>query len=286
MKRLAVALCALALVATTPDDAFAQPCGRPDVTAAFPDDGATGVPLDAILSAVYTETTEYLGEPVVFRGPDGERELAASFDVAEHRLFVTPEPLLPATEYRIVWPELRGLSTAAPGLGREVTFTTGGAIDRGPPEFEGLTGLDWDIRHVDDECTDELEARFRFDLRLGAASDDVVDALAVLVFQTRGPSIAAAPTLVALRPLPDDRRLAVDLAVGPTTGRVCFAAVARDLALAVSASGHVERCVETTAPPFFYGCALGGADGTRAAWLPLLAASALLLGRRARRGRA
>jgi hypothetical protein len=115
----------------------------------------------------------------------------------------------------------------------------------------------WDLERERNNCTDDLEDRFVFDLDLGPAADDGGrESLALMVFQTAGPQVQG-PVQVLYRPLstgPARIRLPVTAAVG----HVCFSAQVRDLAGRVSASAQRELCVETTAPPFFHGCAIGG----------------------------
>jgi MYXO-CTERM domain-containing protein len=67
-------------------------------------------------------------------------------------------------------------------------------------------------------------------------------------------------------------------------GRICFAALVRDLTDKISGGGDSEVCVQTTRPPFFNGCAFvpTGRDGTG---LGLGALGLLLVGRRRRHAR-
>jgi hypothetical protein len=46
------------------------------------------------------------------------------------------------------------------------------------------------------------------------------------------------------------------MAVNSAVGRICFAALVRDLTGKISNGGDTEVCVRTTRPPFFNGCAL------------------------------
>lgn len=239
--------------------AAAAECGRADLQSAFPADGARSVPLNATLSAVYAESADYLGEPVRLSSPTGEETLEVAFDTSERRLSSLHASLAADTTYTIQWPALRGLASAGHGSGRTVTFTTSSSMDVAPPDFAGITGLSWDLVHPRDDCTDDLEERYRFDLKVAPALDDSGnDGLALLVFQTRGPALEdGAPRLLALRNYPSSQRLSLELPVSAASGRGCFAALARDLVGATSASGANEWCVEPAAPPFFYGCSLG-----------------------------
>jgi hypothetical protein len=258
-------------------------CARPDLRFAVPPDGAESVPLDARPSAYYEATADYLGEPVQLSSAAGELSVEITFDAVEHTLTIVPPALEPDTMYTLTWPELRGLGSASRGLGRTIAFRTGSAPDAEEPVFAGLSSVDWDIVHDRDACTDDFEDRFRFELALGDASDDGGrENLHLKLLQTRGAG-AAAPRLVSALPFTDDRRVRVDLATGRARDQVCFAAIAVDLVARISASGHLERCVRTTEPPFFYGCALARAeDAGTLSWLVLALAS---LGR-ARRWRA
>lgn len=249
------------LAASAPRVAQAEVCGRPDLRATFPGDTASEVPLDAALSAIYAETADYLGEAVELQANGAPLPVTPEFDASERRLFLRNAPLEPATSYTLTWPALRGLSSAGHGLGKTITFTTGTQGDLDSPEFTGIRRLDWDLEQVRDECTDDLEQRFRFDFELGEANDDGgAGSLALLLFQTRGPAVHGdMPRLLEQRALPATHRARLELTVEDTTGHVCFAAVVRDLVGRISATGSDEHCVDTTAPPFFYGCSLGGA---------------------------
>jgi hypothetical protein len=244
------------LASLTAPIAAAAPCGRPDLRAAFPGDGATEVPIDATLAAVYAETADYLAEPVELSSAGATLTLSAEFDASERRLFVRSAALEPNTTYSIHWPALRGLSSAGHGLGKTVEFATSAQTDQLAPEFGGIRRLEWDLVQVKDECTDELEPRFRFDFELAPSSDDSSrDSLALLLFQTRGRAVQdGAPRLLRQLSVPEDAKTRLDLTVGESSGHVCFAAVVRDLVGRISPTGSDEHCVVTTAPPFFYGC--------------------------------
>src|SRR5262249_21305773 len=153
----------------------------------------------------------------------------------------------------------------------------------------GLTGVSWDLERKTNDCTDSLENRLVFTLSLAPATDDGGAAgLTLVVFQSAGSGIdtdaGAKPGLTA--PLPGDGKdVVVKLPVEVATGHVCFAAIARDLTGKVSSSGSQTVCVETTAPPFFRGCAVGGSNGRGAGGL-VAAVVAIVLAARRRRGRA
>jgi hypothetical protein len=290
---VAAAACAVAAVwgaAARPARA-ADSCGKPDLVDMVPPDGATGVPLNATLGAHYQASADYLGEDVVLVRPGGEEQaLTGTFDATEGLLSVTPtEPLLAGGAYTVRWPALRGLNAAAPGLGGEASFTAGAADDTEAPTFDGVTAISWDFERAQNDCLDALEERFVFDLRLGAADDDGGrDALTLIVFQTAGPQIAGKPVAVSTRAIPAAGDAArVKLPPGQAVGHVCFAALVRDTTGKVSASGDVESCVQTPAPPFFQGCSVAGAGGGATTALGALASVALaaLMARRGSRGR-
>jgi hypothetical protein len=217
------------------------------------------------------------------------QELAGSFDANQNLLTARPPaPLTPGAHYQVGWPALKRVSTGARGLGGQARFTAGAGPDREPPRFEGLTDVSWDQRRLTNECTGSLESRYAFDLSLGAADDDGGRGSLVLqVFQTVGPRLGAGPRPVLSRAMPAaGERARVELPVEESVGRVCFAAVARDLR-DDTAGGDREVCTETIAPPFFYGCALlparRPASSSAAGALPVLALAAALVRRRRRR---
>jgi MYXO-CTERM domain-containing protein len=278
-----------ALVVLCARGAQAEDCARPDVVDTVPIDGAREVPTNATLIARYAISAEYLGEQV-FLGEAGSDPVAftASYNEAERLLtFTPPEGLTPGVEYEIEWPGLRGLNTANKGLSRKLHFFAGSAADGEPPSFDGLVGVEWDLEREDDECTDRIEDRFVFELNLGAAFDDGGrDALSLVVFQTLGPTVASdapKPIHVGHFPAPGERVRLVDT-VSATTGRICFAALARD-STRLSSSGGQEHCVTTVEPPFFEGCSLGG-RGSGLKWPLLLFGAVGLWGKRRRRSRA
>jgi hypothetical protein len=252
--------------------AAASPCGSPDLKAAFPPDASASVPLNATLSAVYAEAADYLGEPVTITDSAGPRPLDVTFDPTERRLSA-PDPGLAANQsYTVVWPALRGISTAAVGQGASVTFTTSATNDVLAPTFTGIAQMTGDLAHPLDDCTDELEPRMFFDFTLGTVDDDGgKESLSLLTFQTQGSELeGGAPKLVGLTAWPASSTHRVELPVEGATGHVCFAAVARDLLFRTSPTGSDEHCVELAEPPFFYGCAV--APGARSSsWFGVLA---------------
>jgi MYXO-CTERM domain-containing protein len=285
VRRAALAVVA-ALAAWGQGAARAQECGRPDLRDAVPPDMAQGVPPNAALTAHYEPSAEYLGEDVILT-PEGlgDEVVKATWDQSQGLLtFAPPQPLAPGS-YTLRWPSLRGLSTAAPGRGATVRFTVRDAPDEADPVFDGLTGASWDLERRENDCTDALENRMVFDLALGPAEDDGGrDGLTVVVFQTAGGSTdgGSVPVLSAALP-PAGKALQVKLPVGEATGHVCFAAFVRDLTGKTSAGGAASVCVETTAPPFFRGCAVA-MPGPRAGVAAAVALVGLaLLARRRRR---
>jgi hypothetical protein len=264
--------------------AAAAPCGRPDVDVTFPPNGADAVPSNAILAAHYRAPADYQDEPVSLTGPDGgELGLDLSYDDAESMLRAFPLTPLAPGEHRIVWPALRGVATGV-GLGRSAEFTVGPSVDTEAPRFSGTSGLEWRLLRDEDPCTSGLEDRFAYDLELGALSDDqATSLLSVVVFETRSPTQPdGPPKQLTVRPLPAGGHLSLERS-STRSGTVCFAAVLRDLALYTSGGGDREVCAETTAPPYFEGCALApvpARSDARGAWLVVVA---LLLGARRRR---
>jgi len=233
-----------------------------------------------------------LNEDVMF-GPDGgdAQTGTVAFDPTQGILTLTPDqPLDADTAYVIHWPELRGIGTASAGRGADVRFTTGHDPDAAAPAFGGVTGLRWDLQRRQSDCNDDLEQRFVFDLDLGDADDDGGrDGLTLVVFQTASPSAPdqSVPVLTRALPAPGDGAR-VALATGGNVGRVCFAALARDLTGRSSSSGSQQLCVETTAPPFFRGCDVAAAPagaGTSASGLGFaaLALVAIIAARPGRR---
>jgi hypothetical protein len=256
--------------------ARAASCGKPDLLESFPKDGATGVPTNATLSARYAPTADYAGEDVTLRTSGGEVPVAATFDATMGLLSVVPpEPLVAGETYTIAWPRLRGIGTASLGRGATATFVVGALADTEAPVFEGLVGLGWDVETAHDDCTDSLEDRFVVDLRPGRASDDAGrDALALYVFQTKGPHVSAdaGPELLSIAPLPEPGgTVRVERSLADGAGPVCYSAFVQDLALRTSGGADAEVCATTRPPPFFYGCTLSRRSGPARAPLVLLA---------------
>ncbi|HWP06843.1 MAG TPA: Ig-like domain-containing protein [Polyangiaceae bacterium] len=274
---------ALALFAASP--ARAEPCGRPDVDATFPPHGASGVPQNAILAAHYSAPADYDEEPVKLTlGEDVDVPVVVSYDNGESMLRAVPQAPLATGTYQLVWPPLRGVATSV-GLGATRSFSVGTAVDSAAPHFDGLRKASWDFSREDDPCTDSLEDRYGFELSLGEYSDDLPSSLlSVVVFETRSPKHPAGtpPTELAVLPLPSDGRVVIQRP-SKEAGKVCFAAVLRDLALYTSGGGDEEACVETVEPPFFEGCSV--ATRGRSAPGPLALVLVALVGLGARRRR-
>jgi hypothetical protein len=233
---------------------FAAPCGRPDVDYAFPPSDSEDVPTNADLYAHYRSPADYVDEEVLVTGPQGDVPVDVAYDEAESMLRAFPLIDLVPGPHVVKWPALRGVATSR-GLGLTVEFSVGSEPDEESPRFSGLTSIDWDLSRELDECTDTYEDRFWFDLGIGSASDDMDPSLlAVVVFQTRfAGREGSRPEQVAVRPMPKNRSVRVERpAMGE--GKVCFAAITRDLVYNVSGGGDQEVCVETTEPPFFDGC--------------------------------
>jgi len=260
--------------------AHAAPCGVPDLADMVPPDGATGVPLNATLGAHYMASADYLGEDVVLVHPGGrEQVLEARFDPTEVLLSVTPtEPLVAGGAYVVRWPSLRGLNASTPGYGDEAHFTAGTADDVASPTFAGVTGVQWDLEREQNDCTDELEERYVFDIALGDAADDGGrDGLTLLLFQTSGSGAMGMTVPVSTRAIPAAGATAqVKLPTRDSVGHVCFAALVRDTTNRVSQSGATEACVDTVAPPFFRGCSVGGSPSGATSVLGILALLALV----------
>ena len=260
--------------------AHAAPCGVPDLADMVPPDGATGVPLNATLGAHYMASADYLGEDVVLVHPGGrEQVLEARFDPTEVLLSVTPtEPLVAGGAYVVRWPSLRGLNASTPGYGDEAHFTAGTADDVASPTFAGVTGVQWDLEREQNDCTDELEERYVFDIALGDAADDGGrDGLTLLLFQTSGSGAMGMTVPVSTRAIPAAGATAqVKLPTRDSVGHVCFAALVRDTTNRVSQSGAAEACVETVAPPFFRGCSVAGSPSGATSAFSILALLALL----------
>jgi hypothetical protein len=284
--RAAGLACAVASVVALAPSARAQMCGRPDLLDAVPPDMATNVPPNGSLFAHYAASAQYLDEDVVLTPMGGVDEaVKVIFDPTEGLLtFTPPEPLAPGA-YALQWPSLHGLDAAAAGLGATVHFTVGTTDDVTPPVFDGVTGVTWDLERQNNDCTKSIEDRMVFELALAPADDDGGrDGLTLVVFQTAGlgggPDAGAPQVLLAAMPAAG-KTAEIKLPVGDATGHVCFAAIARDLTGKVSNGGSHSVCVETTAPPFFRGCAVAGGRGDGAATLVGVASGlALVRGRR------
>jgi hypothetical protein len=268
--------------------AQAAPCGRPDVDLAFPPDGASGVPTNAILAAHYGSPALYSDEPVsVLDAAGNSVSVTAAYDDADSMLRATPDQPLSLGHFQIVWPGLRGVSgSGGVGRGSDVGFTVGSALDAAPPVFAGLSDIQWDLSRDRDPCLDRLDDRFVFTLRVGQASDDSGAALlSLLVFQTEDPATPeqSEPSRVGMRAWPEDGQLEIRRPA-KKAGQTCFAAVAQDLVGSVSGGGEREVCVKTQKPPFFDGCAVAapapkGPFANGSAWLALLGLAWLRRGR-------
>jgi hypothetical protein len=257
-------------------DARAQTCGAPDLLSAVPLDGATRVPTTGPLHAFYAAAALYQDEPILLDLPDGTQQaLIGDFAPAEGRLTLSPpDAMLPLAAYTVHWPELRGTTAGGKGLGRTVAFTTGAGPDLTPPSFAGASALTWDWVREDDDCTDKIEDRLLFDVALGEATDDGGrDSLTLVLSQTQGPLLATGPRQIFIGALPAaGQPVHVSLAVDGAVGRICFAALVRDLTDKISDGGDREVCAKTTEPPFFNGCAMAAPDRRgHGLWLAALA---------------
>jgi hypothetical protein len=277
---------AAAIVLLAPSAVSAAPCGRPDLIETIPKDGATDVPTNAQLSARYAPSAEYVQEEVPFEHVGvGPETATIQFNANEGLLTLAPTAPLVATEsYRIQWPALRGISTATLGKSADVTFTAGASQDTAAPSFTGVTSVDWDVEHANDDCTNLAEDRFLFDIGLSPASDDAKnDLLTLVVFQTAGPgATGGSPEPVLVQRFPDSGSTAqVRRAIDSANGNVCFAALVRDSVGQISNSAEHVVCTKTVKPPFFYGCSMTAPHGsTRELFLPALFCSLLLVRRR------
>lgn len=289
LTRRALALTAV-LLGTSP--VLADDCGKPDLLEAYPDvsEDPPTIPRNAVLTAHYAPTAQYLGEDVTLEEEGMDPVLPdVTFDETQGLLRATPPaPLTAGAHYTVTWPKLAGIGTASRGRGALVDFVGSAIDDVSSPDFEGLESVEWDVRRERDDCTDSLEDRFAFQLFPGVATDDFdVELLSVSVFQTAGPHVKSgdAPYPIATKKFPaDGSPIRVTRAIDEGAGRVCFAALVRDLTGKASTGAEREVCTRTTRPPFFYGCstALSRApsEGSSIPWLLLSAAA---LGRRRRR---
>ena len=270
-----------------PGVAVAAPCGQPNVDHTFPPNGSESVAPNATLAAHYSAPADYVDESVTLTGPTGDVAIDVFYDEAESMLRAQPRAELAEGHHEIAWPALRGVATNR-GLGLTAEFVVGSVRDEAAPRFSGLTRIEWDLSREEDPCTDSLEDRFWFELGLGSATDDLPpDLLAVVVFETRGGNTeqGSAPEQIAVVPFPEKNVVRVERrAIGDET--VCFAAVMRDLTNRVSGGGDQEQCVETTAPPFFYGCSLALRATTTSSGFVVVALSLLAAARRRRARRA
>jgi len=268
----------------------AAQCGAPAFIASFPPDGATTVPLNGTLSAVYATTANYTDETITLTSGGSTQTLEGSFDPTEHRLSALAPQLTPNTCYTLTWPGLASLTSTDRGKGADVHFTTSASLDSESPEFAGIRDVQWDLKYLDDACTNDIEPRYRFTFSLGPASDDGgTESLALLLFQSSGRSIGDdGAELVSLGPFPRSGKDAtVDLPKVDGTGTVCFSGLARDLLGRISATASDSHCVKTRSAPFFYGCQLvGGGTPSAATWIAPLAVCGLLCLRRLRLRRA
>lgn len=286
LRAAILAVAAAGLVLAGSSEARAD-CNTPNLLWALPPDGATDVPTNAELHALYVRTAEWLGEDVLLETVDGTAVSATpSFDSIEGRLTLVPdEPLTAGTDYVVHWPKLRGTNTATLGRGKDVAFHTGAGPDTERPQFEGVRSVSWDIDRERDECSKSVDERYAFDLELGAASDDGGrDSLTLLVFMTAGPDVApnlAEPLLLRAMP-PEGQSVRVEETIDRGLGKVCFAAIARDLLLTNVASGQSVACTTTVKPPFFYGCAIGRSHTDRFGLAALLISALLVYARRRR----
>jgi MYXO-CTERM domain-containing protein len=284
------ALAAGAAVIGWASGAGAAPCTRPDLIETLPADGATDVPPNARLSARYAATAEYLGEPVPLEHVGvGIESAPATFSANEGFLTIAPDqPLAAGATYKITWPALRGLTTAALGTGGTVTFTAGSTDDTAAPEFSGIRSVAWDVERPNDDCSDSPQDRYRFDVALGDATDDASrDLLTLVVFQTAGPELSGGspePVLVERVP-PSGQGAEVRRSIDAAVGHVCFAALVRDSLGRVSNSAQNEVCTTTVRPPFFYGCSVTRGPADRwPGWVGVFVLGAIVRWRRRRRG--
>jgi hypothetical protein len=264
MRFLTVAM-ALLLVTTFASGARAE-CDEPEIESTIPlqyETALATVPPNATLSARYSASAIYESEAVSLK-PDGMPALSlmGTFDAVEGLLkVVPPEGLAPGRTYRLTWPGLRGMSGPR-GKSVVVDFTVSATSDTTAPVFGGITALDWNWTRKNDPCTDDIQDRYAFLLTPGGATDDGgLDALSVLVFQTRGPGITD-PRLVHIAAMPRaGKAISVPLGSQQSVGSICFTALVRDSQLRTSNANTPPLCVTTTEAPYFVGCAYGGRGG-------------------------
>jgi hypothetical protein len=127
------------------------------------------------------------------------------------------------------------------------------------------------------------------------------------VYQSEGPHIDPNEKAVPIHigPFSESGRARIERVEDDVVGRVCFAAVVRDLVPQpaeptgdgmqstppdtgkISASGYKEVCVETVSSPFFYGCATtGGRAPNHAGWMLAALFGAAIAARRRTSARA
>jgi hypothetical protein len=268
-------------------DARADSCTSPDLIETMPPLGAMNVPTNAILFARYASIAQYLSEPVQLEHVGvATSTVPATFDDTSGMLqIVPPNGLVAGAAYVVHWPALRGLDTATLGSTFDLNFTAGSTADALPPTFAGIASMSWDVSRNSDSCTNSVEQRYVYSLSLTTAADDSGrDSLTLLVFQTSGPTLeGGAPAQVLVQRIPAAGRSAqVTTTVGSGVGHICFTAIVRDLTLKTSPSGP-PVCVDTVAPPFFYGCGMVAGHGARGALGIAFGAAAIGLARRARR---
>jgi hypothetical protein len=288
LRRRIFALCGGAAVLGASPAARADSCVKPDLIETIPPDDATDVPSNASLFARYQTNAQYVNEPVtmdqVHAGVTVAQGVAvpATFDATEGLLQVTPPaPLTPGDSYVVHWPSLRGIDTATLGASSDLHFTAGSTVDTSPPTFAGLSSVSWDVSRDSDSCDGQVEERYVFHLGLGAAADDGGrDGLTLVVFETTGPDVdSSAPLPVLVQRIPAEGD-GVTISRTDLVGHVCFAAIVKDLTSKVSTSGD-PVCVDTVAPPFFYGCTTTPGQKSCDPWAAALLA-AIAVARRAR----
>jgi MYXO-CTERM domain-containing protein len=290
LRVLSVSLVPAAATLLASVDARADSCTSPDLVETIPDKGAQSVPTNALLFARYETIAQYQNEPIGFEhvgmGTSGVSSQSVTFDATSGILQITPPtPLLPGDSYVVHWPALRGIDTATLGRTMNQNLTAGSEADMLPPTFEGLTSISWDVSRTQDSCTSAIDERYVFDLGIGDAADDGGrDSLTLIVFQTSGPTLEASARtqVLAQRIPPPGQHVQVTSSIGNAVGHICFAAIVRDLTLKVSFSG-APLCVDTVAPPFFYGCGVAPAKAGSDTGVAAMGLLAVAMGRLARK---
>ena len=268
-------------------DARADSCTSPDLIETMPPLGAMDVPTNAILFARYASIAQYQSEPVELEQVGvATSTVPATFDDTSGLLqIVPPNGLVAGASYVVHWPALRGLDTATLGSTFDLNFTAGSAVDVVAPTFAGIASMSWDVSRDSDSCTNSVEQRYVFSLALAPAADDGGrDSLTLLVFQTSGPALEGGTPAQALveRIPPTGQSAQVATTIGSGVGHICFTAIVRDLTLKTSPSGP-PVCVDTVAPPFFYGCGVLTGRRARGGFGVALGVAVLGLAARARR---